>query len=178
MAHLPRAEAGQSLLDVACGGGRHLRYALSLGYAVTGIDRDLNGIADLTGQPGVRSIEADLEAGPSAPFAGESYDVVIVTNYLWRPLLPEIVAAVAPDGLLIYETFARGNEAYGRPTNPDFLLEPGELLEAVRIGGANAGVPHLWPIAYEQGLLLNPHRVVQRIVAAGTRRTVAMPLGD
>lgn len=178
MAHLPRAEAGQRLLDVACGGGRHLRYALSLGYAVTGIDRDLKRIADLTGQPGVTSIEADLEAGQPAPFAGERYNVVLVTNYLWRPLLPDIVAAVVPDGLLIYETFARGNEAYGRPSNPDFLLEPGELLDAVRAGGACPEGRCLRPIAYENGLLLNPHRVVQRIVAAGTRRTVSIPLGD
>jgi hypothetical protein len=92
-------------------------------------------------------------------FLGRRFDVVIVTNYLWRPLMPAIVGAVADDGLLIYETFARGNERFGRPSNPDFLLRPGELLEAVR--------PRLTPIAYEHVRLEAPMRIVERICAVG-----------
>lgn len=147
------------MLDVACGGGRHLRAARAAGYAVIGIDRDLSGVADLAGAADVQLIAADLEAGAEFPVPPGSCDGVIVTNYLWRPLLPAIVAAIAGDGVLIYETFASGNERYGRPRNPDFLLQPGELLEAVR--------PCLVAIAYEHGTLMEPHRVVQRIAAVG-----------
>lgn len=150
---------GGRVLDVACGGGRHLRLALAQGLDVVGIDRDLVGVADLAGRPGVRLIEADLEGGAPFPLAGETFDGVVVTNYLWRPLLPALVAAVAPAGVLVYETFGRGNERYGRPANPEFLLRPGELIEAVW--------PRLKPIAYEQVTLADPTRVVQRIAAVG-----------
>lgn len=160
---LAPAAPGQVMLDVACGGGRHLRAARAAGYAVIGIDRDLSGVADLACAADVRLIAADLEAGAEFPVPPGSCDGVIVTNYLWRPLLPAIVAAVAENGVLIYETFASGNERYGRPSNPDFLLQPGELLEAVR--------PCLVAIAYEHGTLMEPHRVVQRIAAVGRLHT-------
>jgi len=147
------------VLDVACGNGRHLRLAIELGYAATGIDRDLAGVGDLRGMASVRLIAADLESGDPFPTGRERFSGVIVTNYLWRPILPVIVAATADDGLLIYETFALGNERFGRPSNPDFLLRPGELLDAV--------AQKLVPIAFEHLTLQEPARVVQRIAAVG-----------
>jgi SAM-dependent methyltransferase len=154
---LPGVRPGGRILDVACGAGRHLRLALERGYRVTGVDRDLHRLEDLRGRTGVELVRADLEQ--STPFAGEIFDGVIVTNYLWRPVLPGLVAVVAPDGVLIYETFAIGNEQFGRPSNPDFLLRPGELIEAVR--------SQLVPVAYEHVTLSDPPRRVQRIAAVG-----------
>ena len=147
------------VLDVACGAGRHLVMGASTGRRMVGIDRDIAPArAQVTGL-GVKLIEADLEAGGPFPFPAASFDGVVVTNYLWRPILPAIVASVASDGVLVYETFALGNEAYGRPSNPAFLLRPGELLAAT----AN----QLCVIAFEQGRLTEPDRVVQRILAVG-----------
>jgi len=157
--YLSGAPLGCRILDVACGSGRHLRLALAYGYAVTGIDRDLSGVADLTGRSAVELVAADLEDGRPFPFRGRIFAGVIVTNYLWRPILSDIVACVAPDGVLVYETFALGNERFGRPGNPDFLLRPGELVEAVR--------GNLTPIAFEHVSLSEPSRVVQRISAVG-----------
>lgn len=160
--HLALVPAGGQVLDVACGGGRHMRAALRLGFHVTGIDRDLAGVEDLAGQSGVTLIEADLETGGRLPTAGRRFDAVIVTNYLWRPLLPDIVGAVGDAGVLIYETFGAGNGRYGRPSNPDFLLEPGELLEAVR------GV--LVPVVYHHRLDAGPSPAIrQGLVAIGRR---------
>lgn len=152
-----------SVLDIACGAGRHTRYFLSRGHRVTAIDRDLSRMADLRGVEGLELHETDLEDGtaslPNGQFGG-----VIVTNYLWRPLLPAIVASVAEDGVLLYQTFAVGNEAHGKPRNPDFLLQPGELLDAVR--------GQLQVIAYENGVTNDPHpAVIQRICAV--RRNAA-----
>ncbi len=129
-------EAGP-VLDLACGMGRHTRLFLARGHPVTAIDRDLSGIADLTGAPrlegpGLETLEVDLEDGSPFPLAGRRFAGVVVTNYLYPPLFPALVAALAPGGVLIYETFARGNENFGRPRNPDHLAKPGELLEAVR----------------------------------------------
>lgn len=135
--------AGGRVLDVACGRGRHARLMLRLGHAVTAVDRDISQIADLRDEPNLSTIQADLEAD-GWPLRGEQFAGVIVTHYLWRPLLDEIVAAVAPGGVLIYDTFAVGQERLGHPRNPDFLLRPGELLDAVR--------GTLQPIAYEHGL--------------------------
>ncbi len=124
--------AGGRVLDLACGGGRHSRLFLDRGHPVTAIDRDLSRLADLAEHPGLEAIEADLEDGRPPPFAERRFAAVVVTNYLHRPLLPELPAVLAEGGLLLYETFARGNERFGKPSNPDFLLRPGELLEAVR----------------------------------------------
>jgi SAM-dependent methyltransferase len=141
------------VLDVACGSGRHLRWLAARGYAVTGVDRDAQALAECP-EVGER-IEADLETG-GWPLGERCFDAVIVTNYLWRANLPHVVSAVAPGGVLLYETFAVGNERYGRPSNPQFLLRPGELLDAVR---------GLHVLAFEDGLLDAPLRRVQRIVA-------------
>lgn len=146
-------EPGGQVLDLACGAGRHVRHFLARGHPVTAVDRDLSDLQDLD-HPGLERIEADLESGPW-PLPGRRYAAVIVTNYLHRPLFPALVDAVAPGGLLVYETFAQGQEHYGRPRNPDFLLRPGELIERVH---------PLTVAAYEHGLTDRP-ALVQRIAA-------------
>jgi hypothetical protein len=125
---------------------------------VVAVDRDLSGVADLRGDPGSELVEADLESGAPPPFAGREFGGVVVTNYLWRPLLGALVAAVAPGGALIYETFARGNERFGHPRNPDFLLEPGELLDAVR--------GELRVVAYEDVVVDTPRPAAFQRIAA------------
>ena len=149
---------GGPVLDVAGGRGRHTRFFLERGHSVTLVDRDTSGVADLGENPNVEIVEADLEAGQPWPFAGRAFAGVVVTNYLWRPILGDIVASVGPDGVLLYETFARGNEQFGHPRNPDFLLKPGELLDAVR--------GELRVAAYEDLVVEEPDpRAVQRIAA-------------
>ncbi len=149
---------GGSVLDLACGAGRHGRIFLKRGHPVTFLDIDTQALADIAARPRVEIIAADLETGAAWPLGARRFDTVVVTNYLWRPILPDIVAAVAPGGVLIYETFAVGNEAYGRPRNPDHLLRGGELLEAVR--------GHLKVLAYAQCTQNRPRRrVVQHIAA-------------
>lgn len=153
----PLVAVGGKVLDVACGGGRHARLFAAAGYKVEAVDRDAAAIAALAAVPGIRALCADIEGGPW-PFAGRQFDAVVVTNYLHRPLFSALIDAVAPGGLLIYETFAVGNERHGRPSNPDFLLREGELLE--RVSGA------LGVVAYEHGLVANPKpAVVQRLCA-------------
>lgn len=155
---LPSLPPGAPVLDLACGGGRHLRLLHALGHRVTGIDRDLSGVKDLDGQPGVELLERDLEDGTPFPLADRQFGGVIVTNYLHRPLLPAVVDSVAAGGLLLYETFAQGNERFGKPSNPDFLLRPGELFEAVQ--------GRLQVIAYEDRQVTVPRpAAVQRIAA-------------
>jgi SAM-dependent methyltransferase len=154
-------QAGGTVLDVACGLGRHTRWFLARGHRVFAVDRSaaaIDGVRALAPSGIGERLEtrvADLESGPW-PFAGQRFDAVVVTNYLWRPLLPVIVDSVAPGGVLIYETFAAGNEAYGKPSRADFLLRPGELLVAC------AG---LRVVAFEDGYLDGPPRRVQRIAA-------------
>jgi SAM-dependent methyltransferase len=150
-----------TVLDVACGHGRHSRFFAARGCKVTGVDRDAGALAAVQGA--AETLHADIEDGPW-PFAGRTFDAVVVTNYLWRPLLPAIVSAVGPAGVLVYETFAAGNEQFGKPSRPDFLLQPGELLRACA---------SLEVVAYEHGRLENPTRIVQRIVATGKARAGA-----
>jgi SAM-dependent methyltransferase len=160
----PRAK----VLDVACGGGRHLAWFEHLGCQVTGVDIDTSRAQKLV--PAARLITADIENQTwpllqSEGGAPEKFDVVVVTNYLWRPLLPTLQASLEEGGLLIYETFASGNETVGRPARPEFLLRRGELLdvcESMRI------------IAFEDGFSNSPERFVQRVVAAKTPRNGAL----
>jgi SAM-dependent methyltransferase len=139
------------VLDVACGAGRHSRYLLSQGFQVTALDREPHAIA------GVRFLHADLEDGSPWPLAGERFQGIVVTNYLHRPLFPLLMESLAPGGVLLYETFMLGNERYGRPSNPAFLLRPGELW------GAFQG---LHCIAFEQGYAPQPKpAMIQRLCA-------------
>ena len=117
-----------TVLDIACGSGRHARHFLELGYDVTAIDRDISSLTDLETDARLTVLQADLEGAPW-PLADQQYGTVIITNYLHRPLFPCIISGLEPDGILIYETFALGNEKFGKPDNPDFLLRPGELRE-------------------------------------------------
>lgn len=149
----PLVPAGAPVLDVACGRGRHLHWFAARGHPVTGVDRDAEALVAAQGVGEL--IEADIESGPW-PLAERRFGAVVVTNYLWRPLLPTIVASVAAGGVLIYETFALGNASVGKPSNPDFLLRPGELLHACAA---------LRVVAYEDGFLPDPARFVQRIAA-------------
>lgn len=159
----PLLPPGATVLDLACGQGRHMRWFHARGHAVTGVDRDRQALDSL--QDLGERLCADLENGPW-PLPGRQFDAVVVTHYLWRPLWQRLLDSVAPGGLLLYETFAQGNEAFGRPSRPDFLLAPGELLQVC------AG----WDIvAYEQGLLRQPDRVVQRIAARRPGATPCLP---
>jgi SAM-dependent methyltransferase len=148
------------ILDVACGGGRHLRLALEQGHPVMGIDKDLSQLDDIATRNDVGLIEADLESGRGFPLKEMRYEGVIVCNYLWRPILSDIIGCVSDDGVLIYEAFAAGHERHGKPSNPDFLLNANELIEAA--------LPKLTVVAYEHGLRAGKRpRIVQRIAACG-----------
>ncbi len=156
-AHLvPKAGA---VLDLAAGGGRHTRHFKGLGHAVTALDRDVSGLADLKGDAQIEVIEADLEGGAPWPLGERRFAGIVVTNYLHRPLLPMIAAALLPGGVLLYETFGIGNERFGRPSNPDFLLRAGELLDFAQAEG-------LVVRAYHCGEVAEPRpAVLQRVVA-------------
>jgi SAM-dependent methyltransferase len=145
------------VLDLACGSGRHSRLLLQSGYRVLAADQDISELADLQGRSNFESMQVDLE-NAVWPFEPESVDGIVVTNYLFRPTLSLLLAALKPAGLLIYETFAEGNGEFGRPSNPDFLLRPGELLDVVNGAGR--------VIAYEDIFVDVPKpALVQRICA-------------
>lgn len=156
----PLAPGGE-VLDLACGSGRHARLLAARGLEVLALDRDPEALAAAAGA-GITTMEYDLEAaGAPWPFAPGRFAAIVVTNYLHRPLFARLAASLRPDGILIYETFAQGNELYGKPSNPAFLLAPGELLELARAGG-------LQVLAYEDGHVARPHPArVQRLCAAG-----------
>ena len=154
--------AGAKVLDVACGQGRHSRWFAARGCRVVAADRDTAALDGLASVAGVTPVSADLETHPW-PFDGEKFDAIVVTHYLHRALFPNLLQVLADDGVLLYETFARGNEAYGKPSNPDFLLADGELLTLV---GRSLIV-----VAFEQGRIESaPPNVMQRLAAVGRRR--------
>jgi SAM-dependent methyltransferase len=167
--HLVRA--GGQVLDLAAGTGRHTQWFLASGCSVLALDRDLSAL-DWLEHPLLEKVEADLEGSEGWPLRERTFDAVVVTNYLWRSIFDDLLCAVRPDGVLIYETFAEGNEHFGRPRRPEFLLQPGELLAKV--------APRLEVFAFEQGYSDQPsERVVQRICAIGRgRRLSQCPLGD
>ncbi len=151
---------------MACGTGRHAALLTGLGHQVTGVDRDAQALAHLPAS--AHAVHADIENAPW-PLPDQQFAAVVVTHYLWRALWPHILGSVRDGGVLIYETFAQGNEAFGKPSRPDFLLAPGELLQ----------VCHGWQVvAYEHGLRSQPDRVVQRIVATkpSAARSAPVPL--
>lgn len=141
------------VLDVACGAGRHMRWLAEQGHRAQGVDRNPDAVA--MAQAFGTALCADIENGPW-PFTDQTFGAVVVTHYLWRPLLPAIVQSLAPGGVLIYETFAVGNETVGKPSRPDFLLQAGELLRVTE---------GLHTVAYEDGFETAPERFMQRIVA-------------
>ncbi|MDB5935721.1 MAG: SAM-dependent methyltransferase [Massilia sp.] len=149
------------VLDLACGAGRHARRLAALGHPVVALDRDAQALAEAAG-PGIGTMEYDLEAeGAVWPFAAGRFAGIVVTNYLHRPLMAHIAASLQPDGVLIYETFAIGNEAFGKPSNPAFLLGRGELLEHARQAGLRV-------LAFEDGYADAPKpAMLQRLCAAG-----------
>ena len=151
----PRVRTG-TVLDLACGGGRHSCLVLELGLQVVAVDREPRDI------PGARFVQADLEDGRPWPLSGERFQGIVVTNYLHRPLFQRLRDALVPGGVLIYETFMLGNERYGKPSNPEFLLRPGELLEAFR---------GLEILGFEEGEVESPKPVmIQRLCAAAAAK--------
>jgi SAM-dependent methyltransferase len=152
----PRVARGP-VLDVACGNGRHARFFHGLGFEVVAVDREPVQLE------GIRFVKADLEDGSPWPFAHDRFGGVVVTNYLYRPLFPRLLASLEDGGVLIYETFMAGNERFGKPSNPQFLLRPGELREACR---------GMEVLGFEEGEVSEPKRaMIQRICA----RNVRMP---
>ncbi|HEX4781246.1 MAG TPA: class I SAM-dependent methyltransferase [Usitatibacter sp.] len=150
---------GGTVLDVAAGSGRHARWLARMGFEVDAVDRDISQLIDLPAN--IHVLQADIESGPW-PHAGRRFDAIVVANYLHRPLLATLVDSLEPGGVLVYETFARGNERFGKPSNRDFLLAPGELLEAVR--------GRLRVLAYEDLVVDEPRpAAVQRIAARRER---------
>ena len=157
---LPLLAPGGMVLDLAAGHGRHARLLAAAGMRVEALDRDPAALAALRSIAGVNVTAADIEVeGGRWPYGGRLFDGVIVTNYLWRPLLDVLAGALSPGGVLIYETFRSGNEKFGRPSNPAFLLQPGELLEVARAAGLEV-------VAFESGHVELPRQAaVERICA-------------
>jgi len=148
---------GARVLDVACGYGRHMAWFAARGCAVTGIDRDTDALAKASAYG--HTVQADIENGPWPLMQQgqlQTFDAVVVTNYLWRPLFSTLLASLSPGGLLLYETFSHSHARIGKPSRPDFLLQDGELLHRCA---------WLHVIAYENGFLNAPARCVQRIAA-------------
>lgn len=156
--HIGGIRQGGQVLDLACGSGRHARLLAGLGFSVLAVDRDAAALSGLQGVAGVRTAQLDLEGEPW-PLAGQSFAGIVVTNYLWRPRLPALLALLGPGGVLIYETFMVGNAAYGKPSSPDFLLRSGELREVAQAAG-------LREIAFEEGYTASPKPAMRQAICA------------
>jgi SAM-dependent methyltransferase len=164
----PLVSRGARVLDLACGRGRHARYFAARGARVLAVDRDADALAALAAVPGIEARVVDLETA-AWPFGAERFDAIVAVNYLHRPLLAHLIASLADAGVLLYETFALGNAAYGKPSKPDFLLAPGELLELAR--------GRLTVIAFEQGLVAGDSpAVIERLAAVAPSRGWPVPL--
>ena len=151
--HSASSQMPADVLDLACGHGRHMQFLSGLGHKVLGVDRNAQALE--TASQWGETLLADIE-NAAWPLESRRFKAVVVTNYLWRDLFPPILHSLAEGGVLIYETFAKGNEAYGKPSRPEFLLQSGELLNYC------AG---LRVVAYEEGFVPAPDRVIQRVVA-------------
>lgn len=162
----PLIVPGGRVLDLACGKGRNARHLAALGYQVEAVDRDAEALAGLAGVAGVATRQADLEDGPW-PYFGHAFDGIVVTNYLHRPLLPNLLGALGENGILVYETFMVGNERFGKPENPAYLLRSGELLEIVR--------KRFTVIAFEQGEVAEPRAAVVQRICVGRGRAFRLP---
>jgi SAM-dependent methyltransferase len=146
------------VLDLACGRGRHARLLAGQNLAVLAVDRNIEALSVLDGVPGIETACLDLE-GEDWPLAGQQFAGIVVTNYLWRSRLPDVLTMLAPGGVLIYETFMLGNERYGKPSNPDFLLRPGELRTVVATAG-------LREIAFVEGYAETPKPCMRQAIVA------------
>jgi SAM-dependent methyltransferase len=164
----PLIAEGGRVLDLASGGGRHARYLAASGYLVEAVDRDPDVIAALSGSAGISARCADLEGGPW-PYGGILFSGIVVTNYLWRPLMAPLMAALDKGGVLIYETFMLGNERFGKPSNLAFLLRPDELRHIVR--------GHLDIVAFEQGEVAAPRPAVVQRICAVRGGALRLPVG-
>lgn len=153
------------VLDVAAGSGRNARWLAARGWQVDAVDKDQAALASMHNSPGIRTRIADIENGPW-PYSELKFDGIVVCRYLHRPLFPALIDSLAPDGILIYETFMLGHEAYGRPKNPDYLLRPNELLDIF--------APSLIPVAFEQGFDPSQQAVVQRICLINKAASLAI----
>jgi len=163
----PLIRDGGRVLDLACGRGRHARWLAGQGWQVEAVDQDAEALATLAGVNGVNCRQADLEGGPW-PYFGEGFDAIVVTNYLWRPLMPLLLGALEESGVLIYETFMVGNELLGKPSSPEYLLRRNELLDLVN--------KRLTVVAFEQGEVAVPRpAVIQRICARRGARFILPP---
>lgn len=156
--HAQSIPARGKVLDLACGSGRHARFLAGLGYPVLAVDRDAEALAGLSTIEGITTRLLDLE-GEEWPLAGQVFDGIVVTNYLWRPRLPDVLALLAPGGVLIYETFMVGNAAYGKPSNPDFLLQAGELRQLAAAAG-------LREVDYAEGYVASPKPAMRQAICA------------
>ncbi len=156
--HSPLIPKSGQVLDLACGRGRHTRYLLQQRFKVLALDRDISGLNDIASDSSLEIMSADLEAGGDSPFKGRRFAGVVVVNYLYRPLFDDLIAALDDGGVLIYQTFMVGNEEFGRPRNPDFLLKENELREV--FGG------ELDVLDFEQGFVEQPTPAVMQKVCA------------
>ena len=156
--HVQSIPARGKVLDLACGSGRHARFLAGLGYPVLAVDRDARALAGVSTIKGITTRQLGLE-GEEWPLAGQVFDGIVVTNYLWRPRLPDVLALLAPGGVLIYETFMVGNAAYGKPSNPDFLLQAGELRQLAAAAG-------LREVEYAEGYVASRKPAMRQAICA------------
>lgn len=165
---MPLIHPGGSVLDLACGHGRHARLLAAAGYQVEAVDRDAEALASLADVSGVTTRQADLEGGPW-PYYSRAFDGIVVSRYLFRPLMPLLLNALSEGGVLIYETFMSGQELLGKPTNPAYLLRSGELLELVR--------KRMIVVAFEQGRIESPRpAMIQRICCQRSAMPPSLPV--